>query len=310
MPRRQEAGLACQRRIVKEATVPSYRADGHLQALPVTELMLHFDGDALPDEHLRRLYAQSLAAMAGPLTHFRTDPMTRSRPKPDLADDVAQAWTESLAEDRWALHAELTSGESPETVGPWSIRWHVPGQWQRQGVAALRLTWPVEFGLQRSPELERVFAGLAAVLPGAWGSAGFGIEYDTRATSSDRDRAIRAWCGRFRGLVHRDFDDVLWSEAPSFTSASWLNLLPAEWNLEGNAHGLDTAAEPASAFSQRFVKTAPQPTLGDRNRRDDVSGMAALQAQIRDYLTTPEQLPAGFDEDVFLMWLDRFDPRS
>lgn len=297
-----------------EATLPSYGVDGRLQALPVTELMLHFDGDALPDEHLRRLYAQSLAAMAGSLTHFRTDPMTRSRPAPDLADDVAQAWTESPAEDRWALHAELTSGESPETVGPWSIRWHVPGQWQRQGVAALRLTWPVEFGLQRSLELERVFTGLAALLPGAWGSAGFGIEYDTRATSPGRDRAIRAWCGRLRGLVHRDFDDVLWSDAPSFTSASWLNLLPSEWDLEGHGPALETAPDPApapaSVFSQRLVKTAPLPTLGDRNRRDDVSGMAALQARIRDYLTTPEQLPAGFDEDVFLMWLDRFDTRS
>lgn len=302
MPGRQEAGLARQRSVMDDQTYPIHRGEAGTLALPVTELMLHFDGDALSDESLVLLYGQSFAALSRHLTHFRVDPMIHARASPEFGASVAEDWVADAIDDRRALHVELTSGASPDTVGPWSMRWHVPGQWQRKGVAALRLTWPVEFGLRRPAELERVFRGLSAALPDAWGSAGFAIEYDIRRVAPERDRTMRAWCGRYRGLVHRDFDEVMNSDVPSFTSASWLNLLPASWN--------EVPAQSGPETMERLVKVSAEPTLGDRNRDEDVHGLAQLQSWLRDWLTVPEQLPGGMDEEAFLIWRDRFDSRS
>ncbi len=267
-----------------------------LQACAVAELMVFFDDAAAEDSALTEVYGWCWAALAPHLTTLRTDSVVAPRPVQPWCEDLVRHWCRTLPADRRGRYIELASGPSEDSIGPWTLRLHLPGQFGRKGAAALRATWPVAWAAAQPERMARAFEAICERLPGAWGTAGYGIEYDTRRIDRDRDQVLRGWCGRYLGLILRDFDDMLWTDSPSLMSASWITRVPED------LRPLVPDAAP--------VRVGESPTIGDSNRQDDVASLAVLQNRLRPFIATPAQLPSAWSEEDFLAWLGRFEKRS
>lgn len=297
MPRRPEAGLARESEMTKTPRHLQFVRDGGVEALIVSAATLYFDPTSLDDERLRTAYRQGLAWVRPQLRFYRARSVVRLRPARPLIESLVEHWCRLPRPQRRPLYVELTSAPSDQEVGPFTLRLQVPAEGPAVELGALRVTWPAALALQQPEVLGEAFLDLAQRLSPAWGAAGFSIEWDTRRVITERDDRMRAWCSRFRCIDHSDFDHVGWLRPDCLAAIGWLNLLPA--GLPDEAKGRPT-----------MLYASPVPMLGDRNRNEDVSGMAALYAKLRDHLCPPGALPAGFDEESFGAWRDRFESEN
>jgi hypothetical protein len=274
--------------------VPIFERDGRVEALVVGEVMLFFEPDRVDDDAVQVVYQRCYEALVPQLRHFRAGQIVRLRPITRYCDELAAHWCRESRPTREPLYIELTSGLTEDEVGPWSIRMQVPRAVSGPETAALRVTWPASVALQHPQVLRDHLLATAAVLSGAWGSAGLATEFNTRRIIAERDDQLRIWTRRYRCVVHRDFDHSIHADTRCVPPIAWLNLLP-----EG--------VREQRADLPAMLRGSEAPQLGDRNRNEDVSGMRHLQAKLADYACAARMIPPGFEADEYESWLRRFE---
>lgn len=287
--------------------------DGSRKAMVVADFTLYLGHSDRLAAGFRDALDVVLPLLKPHVRWYRTESMKRSKKvTADVLESVGK-WFETDFTKREEIGLTLLSGASSEDVGPWGLKFRIQPRLLRTKSAVFRVSLPTT-----AFDDARTFIGLvksvSKKMPFRSGHAGYSVEYDEGDLNPAREDRMRAWHARFVALDARDLALSGSRFVAGVKGASWLTLLDSEFvaQLGGDkmvANKLiDSGVQLAALPNGLLLQAGARPTLGDVNRREDVSALRAVNALLR-----PIRVDGGFtlrqfgDREGTRGWLSRLD---
>jgi hypothetical protein len=290
-----------------------FRNDDLRKALVVADFTFYLGASDRVGVGLRDALDVVLPLLTPHVRWYRTESMKRS--KKVTADVLASVgtWFETDLTKREEIGLTLLSGQSSDEVGPWGLKFRIQPRLLATKSASFRVSLPTSaFDDVRS--FVSLVTTVAAKMPFRSGHAGYSVEYDEGDLSPAREQQMRAWHARFLALDARDLALSGARFAAGVKGPSWLTLLDTEFVAGLGGHKriakslADSGVQLAELPNGLMLQAGAHPTLGDVNRREDLSPIRAVNALLR-----PIRVDGGFtlrqfgDRDGTREWLSRLD---
>jgi hypothetical protein len=280
-------------------------------------LTVYFEGKLEQHaEGVRHFYGTALDRVGTNLRFYQTDSMRKPRPIKSASPSALAALlhVSSRAPAIYKLFVESENAE--QAASRYSIT--VYANLLTMG-GALRLAVPVEDVMGREEGFVALARESTRKLAFASGYAGFSFnraeESDFEGTSRDKSAALSH---RFYGIDVESLSTTLYAIPQGIKSAGWLTLVGDKWLGElGGAQALSRSLPPEVAVHPLafgvLLQAGPRPSLGDRNRREDLPlyrAVGRVLAPVRSPSHPPylyKSAVEGEDEGWTSEWLARFD---
>ena len=243
---------------------------------------------------------------------YRTENMTRSKKVTSKVLESVKDWFSARFPDREEYGLTLLSAESSEGVGPWSLSFRIEPPLLKFKSGYFQCSFPLTT-LNEAEKFVAIVTSLADALPFRSGHAGYGVVYDEGDMSPAREAQIRAWHNRFPGLDARDLAISGGAFRSGIKGPSWLTLLDPAFVASLGGLGKIRKALPREATVTEgrhgvMIQAGTRPTLGDRNRQEDVSVLRAVNKVLRPIRIKDDIIMRPFrDADGTREWLERLD---
>jgi hypothetical protein len=286
----------------------SFRDEKGCAAIVVADILVTFDAAELSDDGLRQAVTISEKHVAGHITYFRTEAMTRARPVKESATSILDEWLSDPPAKRGSMSVEFFSGTSDSSVGPYAFRLSVPANNPEYEAGYIQLSLPGSVAYSEPDLLRQITSDVSLLFRTTWGRAGFAVEYDMLSSNSARDQEIVKWCTRFEGIDLRHLILLAEKALTCVPSVGWLNIIPIETMKELRSGGLDSHLQEVPLGTDLVGITVDErPVLGDRNRNEDVSGYRAAYSMLRERLCDSPPVRRVMKREQILNWSRRFE---
>ena len=289
-----------------------YEEDESVKAIVAADITFYITTYKGAEEGLIRAYHLAMEQLAPHVTWYRTEKMKRPKKIRDSVFDAFPFWFTSQTSVREEYGLTLTSGHSPDDVGPWGFEfWLVPSTLKTEA-GFFQLNLPAEI-LQKDPKrFVDIVKSIAEELVFRSGHAGYGIQYDDGDIIDERDLMQRAWCNRYLGIDCRDLAITTEYVHDKIKGVNWLTLLDYEFcnrlkGVESIRKKLSSDVSTITLKNGLLIQAGTNPKLGDVNRNENMKAYMEVNKILKPLRLTDGLTLPGFDEDETIEWLGRFD---
>ncbi|MGC4067463.1 MAG: DUF3396 domain-containing protein [Polyangiaceae bacterium] len=246
---------------------------------------------------------ESLQSMLPHARWVRIDDMPRNRALNDeLSGSIAPTIQKATARGKDCF-IMLDSGDTLDGVGPWSLKYSCSPSYGDEIVAYVQVHFPCEGG--REPL--RVWFEKATSSAGfLHGYAGYGVNFDHGESDRERDRAMRAHCERYRGVMVSDLITEKENLQRVIKGAQWLSFIGRSLLAEHDLAARNLLGESGVRDTGHgvLIQATPEPLLGDTSLGEDMTAYARVNGMLEPWLVDNLfPLPGFPDEDATRDWL-------
>jgi hypothetical protein len=257
-------------------------------------------------------YAAAMKHIGKEIRWYRTEAMSRPKGMEPAVYEFFDTWFKPGAKLRSEYELTLTSGDTPDTVGPWGLRFGVEPPSLSDIAGFVQLNMPREV-FDRSPQtVVDLVLDFANRLEFRSGHAGYGVQYDEGEIDDERDQQIGALCRRYQTVDYRDFAATGEFMTEAIKGVSWLTCLDSGFvedlgGLEALIKALGKSITVHRCQYGIVLQAGAVPVLGDRNKREDVSAYRKVFSVLEEIIVKEDLRLPGFDEDGSIEWVNRFE---
>ena len=268
---------------------------------------------------LAAAYRHALSAVESDIVYFETGSMAGAKKLKADSLGMVPFWLERAKrrEDIYIMH--LKAGNTPDEPTDRAV-YFMADEEDDVPVGALKLSLPVSCADKPEQLLQTVLT-VAGDLEFESGHCGYSLAWDDRGDGAP-DALVRMHhlAGRYLGVdlykVNTTLRAIQLSDAPGIKVVNWLTLLGGTIvsQLGGAKTVRDATGSSCALYSVGaglLVRAGAAPTVGDCNRKDDVSalksvGRALASVRLKNHGRIFGSPVAG-DGDSTQAWLARFD---
>ncbi len=288
------------------------RDDGR-KAMVVAEITFYLNDPETIGRSVLDALKKILPVVARHGRWYRTESMTRSKKATPKVIDGVKDWFGEDYPDREEYGLILLSGETAADVGPWGIDFGFEPDLLDVESGYFEVSVPAAVMEETPAKFIALATSLADAMDFRSGHAGYGVVYDEGEMSPPRDAQLNAWHNRFLALDARDLALAGGAFGTGIKGPSWVTFLDDEFvgKLGGLKKLQKAVPAPATVVARKrgvMIQAGPRPTLGDRNRQEDVSLLRAINKVLRPIRVRDDVVMRPFgDADGTREWLERFD---
>lgn len=285
----------------------NYIDDEGCKAIVAGEITFFFTSLNAPG--LIDAFGYAMGVVGPNIRWYRTESMSRPRRMTKAIEDLFGVWFDSNAKLRAEYELTLSSGDGPDIVGPWGLRFGVEPGLLPDVAGFFQINIPKEKVAERPDEFLIIARELADRIEFRSGMAGYGVQYDEGELDDERDRIIAAWCARYDGLDYREFAATAEFMGQAIKGVNWLTFIDKQF-----AHAIEDVSVVQSsplviAESTKhglMLQAGLTPKLGDRNRREDMAAYREVYRLIEPVIVKDDLVLPGFDDGQSIKWIERF----
>ena len=268
---------------------------------------------------LTAAYRHALTAVESDLVYFETGSMAGAKKLKADSLSMVPFWAEKAKrrEDIYIMH--LKAGNTADEPTDRAL-YFMADEEDDPPVGALKLSLPVSCADRPEQVLQTVLA-VAGDADFESGHCGYSLAWDDRGDGApDALARMHHLAGRYLGVdlykVNTTLRAMQLSDAPGIKVVNWLTLLGGTLvkrlgGAQAVRDAIGTSCVLYNVGAGLLVRAGEAPTLGDRNRKDDVSafrdvGQALASVRFRNHGRIFGSPTAG-DGDSTQTWLARFD---
>lgn len=245
---------------------------------------------------------------------YRTESMSKDKKTTKRLFEEVISWFVDRFPEREEYGLVLTSGDTPEDVGPWGLTLSIEPDLMETETGYIQISLPIA-ELQTPSKLFDLAVELANNLFFRSGHAGYSINYEEGEMNPWLDAQMRAWHNRYQALDARDLASSGWQFCHSIKGVGWLTLLDLAFveqlgGIEAIQKKLPLGVNVQQLDHGVIIQAGNKPVLGDKNRQEDLSDLRAVNDLISPIRIKDDIVIRAFgDMDGTKDWIERLDDK-
>lgn len=293
----------------------TFEADGAAFARLCIDLTFYWRGSMYDRaDPLADAYRRALTAVKGGIVYFETGSMAGAKKLKADSLDMVPFWLQKAKRREDIYMMLLKGGSSADEPSDLALQFFADEE-EDPPAGALSVSIPVA-ATDRPDSIDTLMREIADCADFESGHCGYSLSWEPNADSaSDAKARMLGIAGRFHGVDLPELSTTVLaiqrSNAPSIKTIQWLTFLGASVVERFGGAVLLRKALPASVAVQELrngllLRACAAPTVGDVNRRADLSELKAI-GQVLSPLRLTRHAPIFGTDDQMADWLSRFD---